>query len=116
MENLRSQRRFSRIVTTTRVVADRRHGVDRRAIPRRLALAGAPRERRRVVDRRRGAERRSTLERRGRPQRDPSLEGPAEHLRNALQLFGQLSFDGEPALVAAVARLRRALELLEKRR
>ncbi len=116
MENLRSQRRFSGIVTTTRVVADRRHGVDRRAIPRRLALVGAPRERRRVVDRRRGAERRSTLERRGRPQRDPSLEGPAEHLRNALQLFGQLSFDGEPVLVAAVARLRRALELLEKRR
>jgi len=85
-------------------------------MPRRLALVGAPRERRRVVDRRRGAERRSTLERRGRPQRDPSLEGPAEHLRNALQLFGQVPLDGGPVFAAAVARLRRALELLEKRR
>ena len=97
---------------TTRLLTD---GLDRRAEPRRLALAGVPRERRRVVDRRRGAERRSTLERRGRPQRDPSLEGPGEHLRNALQLFGQLPFVGDPVFDAAVARLRRALELLEKR-
>lgn len=100
---------------TTRLLTDRRHGVDRRAEPRRLALAGVPRERRRVVDRRRGAERRSTLERRGRPQRDPSLEGPGEHLRNALQLFGQLPFAGDLVFDAAVARLRRALELLEQR-
>jgi len=102
-------------LTTTRLLADRRHGVDRRAVPRRLVLASAPRERRRVVDRRRGAERRSTLERRGRPERDPSLEGPGEHLRNALQLLGQVPFAGEPVFAAAVARLRRALELLEKR-
>jgi len=103
------------VVTTTRLLADRRHGVDRRAVPRRLAVAGAPRERRAVVDRRRGAERRSTLERRGRPQRDPSLEGPGEHLRNALQLLTQLPFVGEPVFDAAVSRLRRALELLEQR-
>src|SRR5213593_1670041 len=103
------------VVTTTRLLADRRHGVDRRAVPRRLAVAGAPRERRAVVDRRRGAERRSTLERRGRPRRDPSLEGPGEHLRNALQLLRQLPFVGEPVFDAAVSRLRRALELLEKR-
>src|SRR5436190_12267512 len=79
------------VVTTTRLLADRRHGVDRRA------------------------ERRSTLERRGRPRRDPSLEGPGEHLRNALQLLRQLPFVGEPVFDAAVSRLRRALELLEKR-
>jgi len=96
-------------------LADRRHGVDRRAVQRRLAVAGAPRERRAVVDRRRGADRRSTLERRGRPQRDPSLEAPGEHLRNALQLLSQLPFVGEPVVDAAVSRLRRALELLEKR-
>jgi len=97
-------------------MADRRHGVDRRAVARRLAVSGAPRERRSLVDRRHGAERRSTLERRGRPQRDPSLEAPGEHVRNALQLFGQLPFVGEPVFDAAVSRLRRALELLEKRR
>ncbi len=84
-------------MTTTRLLADRRHGVDRRVVPRRLAV------------------RRSTLERRGRPQRDPSLEGPGEHLRNALQLLNQLPFVGEPVFGAAVSRLRRALELLEKR-
>jgi len=28
-------------VTTTRLLTDRRHGVDRRAMPRRLALVGA---------------------------------------------------------------------------
>ena len=104
------------VVTITRLLADRRHGVDRRAVPRRLAVSGAPQERRSVVDRRHGAERRSTLERRGRPQRDPSLEGPGEHVRNALQLFNQLPFVGEPAFDAAVSRLRRALVLLEKRR
>jgi len=102
-------------LTITRVFADRRHGVDRRAVPRRFAVAGLPRERRSVVDRRHGAERRSTLERRGRPSRDRSLEAPGEHLRNALQLLGHLQFEREPAFDAAVARLRRALELLEKR-
>src|SRR6266705_737163 len=50
-----------------------------------------------------------------RPQRDPSLEGPGEHLRNALQLLSQLPFVGEPVFDAGVSRLRRALELLEKR-
>src|SRR5213596_992215 len=79
------------VVTTTRLLADRRHGIDRRVVPRR-----------------------STLERRGRPQRDPSLEGPGEHLRNALQLLNELPFVGEPVFGAAVSRLRRALELLEK--
>jgi hypothetical protein len=103
------------VLTTTRVFADRRRGVDRRAVPRRLAVAGLPRERRSVVDRRDGAERRSTLERRGRTLRDPSFEAPVEHLRNALQLLGYLQFESEPAFDAAVARLRRALELLEKR-
>jgi hypothetical protein len=91
VENLRRQGRFSGVLTTTRLFADRRHGVDRRA------------------------ERRSTLERRGRPQRDPSPEGPGEHLRNALQLLGQVPFAGEPVFSAAVARLRRALDLLENR-
>jgi hypothetical protein len=36
VENLRMQGRFSGILTTTRLLADRRHGVDRRAVPRRL--------------------------------------------------------------------------------
>src|SRR5438128_5984418 len=103
------------VVTIPRLMADRRHGVDRRAVPRRLAVAGVSRERRSVVDRRHGAERRSTLERRGRPPRDPALEGPGEHVRNALQLLGQLQVVGEPVFDAAVARLRRALERLEKR-
>jgi hypothetical protein len=100
----------------TRAFADRRHGVDQRAVPRRLAVAGMSRERRRVVDRRRGAERRSTLERRGRPPRSPSSESPGEHVRNALQLLAELPHLGEPTFEAAVARLRRALELLEQRR
>jgi len=46
---------------------------------------------------------------------DPSLAGPGEHMRNALQLFGQLPLAGDPVFDAAVARLRRALEFLEKR-
>src|SRR5213596_181379 len=45
------------VVTIPRLLADRRHGVDRRAVPRRLAVAGVSRERRSVVDRRHGAER-----------------------------------------------------------
>jgi hypothetical protein len=93
--------------------ADRRHGVDRRADPRRHAVARGPQERRRVVDRRDGAERRSTLERRGRPMRNPSLESPSEHVRNALQLLRELHLIGEPTFEAAVKRLARALELLE---
>jgi len=95
-----ARRGYIPLVTTTRVFADRRDGVDRRAVPRRIVVGGVPGERRRVVDRRHGAERRSTLERRSRPQRDPALEGPGEHV---------------PMFDAAVARLRRALEFLEKR-
>jgi hypothetical protein len=102
--------------TATRVFADRRQGVDRRDLPRRLMVAGASLERRRVVDRRCGAERRSTLERRGRPLRDPSIESPAEHVRNALQLLGQMELAGEPVFDASVTRLRHALDLLETRR
>ncbi len=73
-------------------------------------------ERRRQVDRRRGTERRSTLERRGRPVRNRGVEAPSEHVRNALQLLAELHFVGEPMFDAAVARLRHALELLERRR
>jgi hypothetical protein len=99
----------------TRVFADRRHGVDRRVLPRRHAVARATQERRRVVDRRRGAERRSTLERRGRPLRNPSTESPGEHVRNALQLLRELHVIGEPAFEAAMSRLARAVALLEQR-
>jgi hypothetical protein len=104
------------VLTTARLLADRRHGVDRRAVPRRLIVAHVPPERRSVVDRRHGAERRSTLERRGRPLRRPSVESPGEHLRNALQLLGQLAAAREPMVDAAVARVRRALALLQKPR
>lgn len=70
-------------------------------------------ERRALVDRRRGPERRSTLERRGRRgSRQPGTESPGEHVRNALQMLGA----GAAAdLEAAVTRLRRALDLLERR-
>jgi hypothetical protein len=68
------------------------------------------------VDRRHGAERRSTLERRGRSLWDPFVESPGEHLRNALQLLAELHYVGEPTFEAALARMHRALELLEKRR
>jgi hypothetical protein len=102
-------------VNPTRLVSDRRHGVDRRAVPRRGAVVAVRVERRRVVDRRRGAERRSTLERRGRPTRRAAVESPGEHVRNALQLLGELHFMREPSLAAAVRRLERALELLGRR-
>jgi hypothetical protein len=104
----------------TRLFTDRRHGVDRRTAPRRHAVALMRPERRRVVDRRGGAERRSTLERRGRATRFPTGEAPAEHVRNALQLLAPLEpLDPVPVqerelFAAAVARLRRALQLLEK--
>ncbi|PYP18709.1 MAG: hypothetical protein DMD52_01460 [Gemmatimonadetes bacterium] len=114
-------------MTSSRLFADRRVGRDRRSDPRRLFVATSAPERRRVVDRRRGAERRSTLDRRGRPTRAPTVEGPSEHIRNALQLLHQLAAtrdvtDGpelgpESAniLAAAIHRARRALELLEAR-
>ena len=103
-------------VTATRLLPDRRYGIDRRTLPRRQSVTAVPVERRRVVDRRWGADRRSTLERRGRPQRNPAQETPGEHLRNALQLLRELHFIGEPTFDAAVARLEHALDLLEKRR
>jgi hypothetical protein len=102
-------------VTPSRLFADRRHGVDRRSAPRRRAVAASPLERRRVVDRRWGAERRSTLERRGRTVRLPSSESPAEHLRNALQVLAVMG-TGDGDFGAALARVRRALELLEAHR
>jgi hypothetical protein len=97
-------------------MADRRHGVDRRAMPRRWAVARLAEERRQVVDRRRGAERRSTLERRGRPLRRVTEESPGEHVRNALQLLAELHVTAQPPLAAAVKRLERALRLLERHR
>jgi hypothetical protein len=100
----------------TRLFADRRHGVDRRDVPRRRAVSRLPEERRRVVDRRRGAERRSTLERRGRPVRSLATESPGEHIRNALQLLAELRITGQPPFHAAVKRLERALDLLERHR
>jgi hypothetical protein len=107
-------------MTTSRLLADRRSGVDRRTAPRRATLASASQERRRVVDRRRGAERRSTLDRRDHAPRDPSVESPREHLRNALQLLmasdanGGLHLD-RLDLDAVMRRLERALALLERR-
>lgn len=83
-------------------------------MPRRRTIAREELERRRTVDRRLGSERRSTLERRGRPVRHRGMEAPSEHVRNALQLLAELHFIGEPTFDAAVARLERALELLEK--
>jgi len=69
-----------------------------------------------VVDRRRGAERRSTLERRGRSARLPAHESPAEHLRNALQVLAPMQATDDADFGAALARLRRALDLLETHR
>jgi hypothetical protein len=105
----------------TRLFADRRRGVDRRAGPRRHLISKVAEERRVVVDRRRGAERRSTLDRRGRPMRVGTAERPVEHVRNALQLLkeialsGQLSGDASDDLGAAIERLHHAIGLLEGR-
>ena len=110
---------------TGRLLIDRRRGIDRRDTPRRTALLRASLERRSVVDRRRGPERRSTLDRRGRPLKGgaggQTLEAPGEHLRNALQLLSDASDPVESAaewraaLEAALARIQRALRLLEHR-
>jgi len=106
----------------TRVFADRRRGIDRRFAPRRELVQSAAAERRRVVDLRRGAERRSTLDRRSRGPRPAVVEGPGEHVRNALQLLGPLTESGgldteeRADVAAALDRLHRALELLESRR
>jgi len=108
------------VPTTSRLVADRRGGVDRRAVPRRTVLAPVAVNRRRVVDLRRGTERRSTLDRRN-AIRPRATETPAEHVRNALQLMHHLyETDGlhveqRADLAAALRRLERALELLERR-
>ena len=69
-----------------------------------------------MVDRRRGAERRSTLERRGRSARPAAHESPAEHLRNALQVLAPMQPTDDADFGAALARVRRALELLELHR
>ncbi|HYL21938.1 MAG TPA: hypothetical protein VEU74_09250 [Gemmatimonadales bacterium] len=111
----------SDVVASSRLVTDRRGGVDRRRRPRRYVVAGAHPERRSVVDRRRGAERRSTLDRRGRVTRDAAAESPGEHLRNALQLLTpmtrmlDLDADQRNHLVAGLDRLRHALRVLERR-
>jgi hypothetical protein len=110
------------LIASTRLVADRRSGLDRRHDRRRHLVADAERERRRVVDRRRGAERRSTLDRRGRAVQRSVGESPSEHLRNALQLLAALALSGDLGpeqhqhLVAALGRLRRALSVLERPR
>jgi hypothetical protein len=106
---------------TSRLLADRRGGVDRRTVPRRTVLARVPVDRRRVVDLRRGAERRSTLDRRNATSRPRAMETPAEHVRNALQLLHHLhetdglQIEQRADLAAALRRLQRALELLERR-
>jgi hypothetical protein len=110
------------VVASTRLLADRRSGLDRRRDRRRQVVADARPQRRRVVDRRRGDERRSTLDRRGRAVRQASEESPGEHLRNALQLLAALALTGalDPEqrnhLVAALGRLRRALSVLDRPR
>jgi len=106
---------------TSRLIADRRGGVDRRAVPRRTILALVQVDRRRVVDLRRGAERRSTLDRRNATPRPRSTETPAEHVRNGLQLLHHvqetdgLQVEQRADLEAALHRFQRALELLERR-
>jgi len=106
------------MVISTRLIADRRRGVDRRTTPRRYDVGRPPAERRETVDRRHGAERRSTLDRRGRSGRQ-NTESPGEHLRNALQLLdvlrsaADLDSDQLQDLSAALDRLRNALRLLE---
>jgi hypothetical protein len=103
---------------TIRSGTDRRKGQDRRTSPRRQELHPVTSERRRRVDRRRGPERRSTLDRRIRA-RDHSTESPGEHLRNALQILAlfpghqELDERDRSDLMAAIARVRQALRLLE---
>lgn len=111
-----------RVVTFTRLWADRRTGNDRRSEPRRQSVMAMTEERRRVVDRRRGSERRSTLDRRGRALRTPNAERPVEHVRNALQLLREVALVGELSsgpsedLSAAIERLHLAVGLLERQK
>jgi len=110
------------VVASSRLLADRRGGLDRRRDRRRQVVSEARPQRRRVVDRRRGNERRSTLDRRGRGMRQAAEESPGEHLRNALQLLAALTLTGDldaeqrNQLVAALGRLRRALSVLDRPR
>ena len=109
------------VLPPTRLLADRRSGVDRRTVPRRTILAPVAVDRRHTVDLRRGAERRSTLDRRNRAGRPRSMESPAEHVRNALQLLNhlhetdRLNIEQRADVAAALRRLERALQLLERR-
>ena len=90
-------------------------------MPRRTVLARVSVDRRRTVDLRRGAERRSTLDRRNSAIRPGTTEAPGEHVRNALQLLHHLNetdalhIEQRADLAAALRRLERALELLERR-
>jgi hypothetical protein len=90
-------------------------------VPRRHVVATVAVELRQTVDLRTGAERRSTLDRRGRSIRTAASEAPGEHVRNALQLLVQLHTDPETPpehradLEAALRRLERALQVLERR-
>lgn len=109
-------------VSSTRIWSDRRSGVDRRSEARRQIVGAVPlaEERRHVVDRRRGSERRSTIDRRGRSFRRTSGERPVEHVRNALQLLKEVALVGELSpgpsedLGAAIDRLHRAVNILER--
>jgi hypothetical protein len=76
-------------------------------------------EQRAVVDRRCGPDRRSTLDRRTLRSRRPAVESPAEHLRNGLQVLGELNAvdvtpEAREVLSAGLARLRLALGMLER--
>jgi hypothetical protein len=110
-------------VPPSRLLSDRRGGIDRRTSPRRTTLAAVTPDRRRIVDLRRGAERRSTLDRRGRSSaRGHGIESPGEHLRNALQLLNELNESGgdldpdyRADLAAVLRRVESALALLERR-
>ena len=109
-------------VLVSRLLSDRRSGIDRRAVPRRRVLALVAQDRRRVVDLRKGAERRSTLDRRNSAGRPRVTETPGEHVRNALQLLhhinesDDLHSEHRADLAAALRRLDRALDLLERRK
>ncbi len=87
-------------------------------------MTGSLVERRAPADRRRGVERRAAERRRalGRRRNDAGLasETPADHIRNALQLIGEME-SGAPTeeyredARAAIRRLWLGLELLERR-
>ena len=101
-----------------RVFLERRGGVDRRGVPRRLTYRSVSFDVRQMPDRRRCAERRSTLERRIVGRRSV-IETASEHLRNALQLLAEVAGASAPDelarqnLEATLKRLRQALSLLD---